>query len=153
MCWTTKSRINAIKRIAYKDIPVHKIVLKKSDNSFLSAYEHFPYEIGEEYKLEEPLVLYPCSIFGIKSFRATGGFHSYGKDVNIEKNPYSNGIVTKYGKIILDFLSNKNEDGEHIVIDCIIPKDSSYYVNEKGEYVSDAIRITGISNDYQIIEV
>lgn len=145
MCWTSHNYKHPVKIIADEDIKVFKIV----NRNLTSVYEDFQYEIEREYKLMEPIVLEIGSTAGM--WLINKGFHSYCfETVKIYVDYYSNifshetiqeiSIYTKFGrndKFVGDI-------GKYIIAECIIPKGSTYYINEFGEIVSDKISITGI---------
>lgn len=125
MCWISKTI--PIKNIAEKDIICYKvfyirdIILEQNKiQKIYSQYRHFPYI---PYKKQKYINLEIEN--NIIEKRITFGYHSYG---TLERAQY---VVYN-----LFFKSNYN------IIECIIPKDSEYYVNNYQEIVSSNIIVT-----------
>lgn len=130
MCWISKSA--PIKLIAEKDIPVFKIVEKTNQGrNYWSIYYERLYHLGEK-------VTSKIEIRDI--YKIERGLHSYIPEV----------------KLILcgDYLSIKDLRGWYVdgfslslfnlaKMNCIIPKGSEYYVNERGEVVSNQLKVIG----------
>lgn len=141
-----------VEKVAERDIPVRKVVVRASEGSYRSLYRHVGYDRNVMYNLREPLcvVLYSGSTHYINE-----GFHSYGERVDILVSPVmcncgQKGMkfAAEYKGFILDcgvFTLSEINDGTLEIIDCIIPEGSRYYVNERNEYVSDSILIVGKS--------
>lgn len=127
MCWISKE---CIKQIAEEDIPVFKIVC----NDKCSLYRIFPYEENTEYSLEKDIDVHENVIM---NFFINEGFHSYCKKCEIRiTDTYSEGffqVINLIGTILLC-------DGYHLILECLIPKGATYYINEKGECVSDKLK-------------
>lgn len=137
MCWITGYK--PIKQTAEEDIPVFKIMDYKKDE-LRSFYMGFKYEIGKLYvgDIEDP-----------KKTRYGGyiqvAFHSYSNKCKII---LENAILTittpDHFNIQSEVLSNRNNRDNVLKVNCIIPKGSSYYINENEEYVSDKIKIISV---------
>lgn len=113
--------------IAEQDICVYKIV--RSINDFLcsSAMQNFQYQYKILYTQEEPILVQP----GYRtSYRIEKGFHSYKTYFKAKKAFYKFSECSLYN--------------DTIIVECIIPKDSTFYKNEKDEIVSDRIIINRI---------
>ena len=126
MCfYIEKTGINSRPRIADKDIQCYKVVYAGStDNIIVSKHHKYVYEINRLYKLNHELRPYtsPKSLSNISSIDE--GFHSYTKLRVV--------LDTDYYKLMT-------------IVKCIIPKGSTYYLNNKDEeYVSDQIIIKEI---------
>lgn len=130
MCWVTKE-VSIKSKVAEEDIPVFKIVKK----DLQAYYQEFQYSIGEVFKTEMSVPMYsPLKLGYINE-----GFHSYSsKKCDIEAierykftEPY---ISVFYGKYRLDSYMDA------CILECVIPKGSIYYLNHKGEYVSNKIK-------------
>lgn len=119
MCLITN---NLHKYIAEKDIVCYKIVNLR-DNKIISYWYDFIYELNKKYTIP---VLQP--IFRKNgNIRIEKGFHSY-------RNLY----IAKY-YICYDMFNLLPE----IIVKCIVPKGSEYYINSK-EMVSNQIIIVEI---------
>lgn len=141
MCWTTKIHPQELK--ANRDIDVFKICSISPDNKVFSVYW------GKQYKLNTAYVL-PIELeVETKVMKLIGGeirtisysiyqaFHSYSP--SCRKVVYPGSITIWHDITFLDSYS----------VDCVevlgfIPKGSTYYINEWGEYVSNAICLTEI---------
>lgn len=123
MCWISKSKTMPIKNIAEKDIICYKvfhiqnIIFDKSKiQKLYSEYMNFlyiPYKKQEHINLKIENYIYDK--------RITFGYHSYS---TLEKVLYG--------------IHNSN----YTIVECIIPKDSEYYVNSRQEIVSSDIIVT-----------
>ena len=121
MCWVSKTK--PIKNIAEKDIICYKvfhiqnIIFDKSKiQKLYSEYMNFlyiPYKKQEHINLKIENYIYDK--------RITFGYHSYS---TIESALYG--------------IHNSN----YTIVECIIPKDSEYYVNSRQEIVSSDIIVT-----------
>ena len=124
MCWVSKTK--PIKNIAEKDIICYKvfhiqnIIFEQFDKSKIqklySEYMNFlyiPYKKQEHINLKIENYIYDK--------RITFGYHSYS---TLERALYG--------------IYNSN----YTIVECIIPKDSEYYVNSRQEIVSSDIIVT-----------
>lgn len=125
MCWTSQAK--PIKNIAEKDIICYKvfyirdIILEQNKiQKIYSQYIHFPYI---PYKKQEHINLEIENYTTDK--RIIFGYHSYG---TLERAQY----------VVYNLLHKSNYN----IIECIIPKDSEYYVNYYQEIVSSNIIVT-----------
>lgn len=135
MCWTSYHNPEIHK--AEKDISCYKIVNRNLTSFY---YTDFPYKLNEIHitELDAPK-------FNTFNFIISKGFHSYSPNqCKIEyykrKNKpglYIGSIYTIYSKkAILDSLPANDT----VILECVIPKDSLYYINEHGEIVSNRIK-------------
>ena len=123
MCWVSKSKTMPIKNIAEKDIICYKIFHiqniifdKWKIQKLYSEYMNFlyiPYKKQEHINLKIENYIYDK--------RITFGYHSYS---TLERALYG--------------IHNSN----YTIVECIIPKDSEYYVNSRQEIVSSNIIVT-----------
>ena len=125
MCWTSK--YPPIRRSTPTSLIVYKVVVYISSSRCRSFIMWFDYIYKHEYietylNIEEPKDIY---IYRWKIYR---GFHSF---VSLDK------AVEEYKKASLG-------DRRIALVECIIPKDSTFYKNENGEIVSDRIIINRI---------
>jgi len=129
MCWTSV-KIPKLK-VAKYNIPVFKVMsLTSKADTLSSIYMGFNYEIGKEYTSTIG------EVFGSPVYCIDEGFHSYSLGCT----------VSAIGKLTMVFASKTVHQldvygSETILVKCIIPKGSSYYLNENGEYVSNKIKL------------
>lgn len=118
---------------------VFKIVLvNKETNEIRSYFQGKVYEVGKEYSEEQGIRI--SFIDGV--MKIDKGLHCYSRylttdtrnmvsflavDVKLNDGSYVNYYALNYAK---------HELGK---LECIIPKDTTYYLNEKGEIVTDKI--------------
>lgn len=147
MCWlkqtdTASPLPEAL--IAEYDIPIFKICHRDKYGTIRSYYNCFLYTLGVLYKLEDKLEIDKTGIDIGGKIRLylyiTKGFHSYSKECKIDVDIYYN--------IILELLNKCQEYYPNcsyypriatIVVEGHISKGASYYINDRGEYVSDRI--------------
>lgn len=123
MCWTSK--YPPIRRSAPTSLIVYKVVVYISPSRCRSFVMWFDYIYKHEYiepylNIEEFKDIYRWKIYR--------GFHSF---VSLDK------AVEEYKKASL-------RNRRIALVECIIPKDSTFYKNEIGEIVSDRIIINRI---------
>jgi len=134
MCFTSR---NTTKYIAEEDIVCYKIVRKHGYNSFLSYYTYFKYYLNILYTMKD------CKYELI--------LEHYRQYIPIQHTLDSNEMYIIYGDpgIIIyagyhSYISYEmcymNIRFNSYVVKCIIPKGSTYYMNED-EYVSNQIII------------
>lgn len=123
MCWSSK--YSPIKRSAPTSLIVYKVVVYISPSRCRSFSMWFNYIYKHEY-IE--LNLNIEELEDIYRWRIYRGFHSF---VSLDK------AVEEYKKASL-------RDRRITLVECIIPKDSTFYKNEKDEIVSDRIIINRI---------
>lgn len=142
MCWTTRIQPQELK--ANRDIDIFKICSISPDKlKVFSVYW------GKEYKLNIVYVL-PIELeVEAKTMKFIGGeirttsysiyqaFHSYSPSC---KKVVDEGSITIWHDT--SFLDSYSVDCVEVV--GFIPKGSTYYINEWGEYVSNAICLTEI---------
>lgn len=147
MCWTSK---NAISKIADKDIECFKLVLQDENNTIYSFYNEFVYELNKLYKTKINILKYNNNKFT----DILEGFHSYSNKVkyyNKVNNIIKLYIVINNARINLtntyckySYILTKDKPAKLVIANCIIPKGSTYYVNEHEEIVSNQIIIKSI---------
>lgn len=75
---------------------------------------------------------------------ANGGFHSYSVRKKLQIVPFEFGYDYAF---IRDNKTKMRYVGDNIcIMECVIPKGSKYLLNEWGEYVSDCIKVTDLSD-------
>lgn len=139
MCWTTNIPSHKEPLIADKDIHVKKVVRKRSDDTIHSAYQGCKYKLGEVMEVDNMTFYWYGSYLYVYE-----GFHSYHEDTSIYLTSTSarlDWILFVFSGISgwkLDYFGFTSE-GCYMEMHCIIPKGSTYYVNEHGEYVSNKL--------------
>ena len=153
MCWRT-NHIDIIKKgclVAEEDIPCYKI-LKDRHDDLESIYYSFQYKFNTEYENDVNFDdEYSAAKLADKINNHWGymvevneGFHSYSYELTETKRIGINQIkiFRKDNKNLLDWYENKFN--LLVKVNCIIPKGSKYLLNEKGEYVSNKIKIIDV---------
>lgn len=123
MCWLSK--YPPIRRSAPTSLIVYKVVVYISPSRCRSFVMWFDYIYKHEY-IEPYLNIEEFK--DIHRWKIYRGFHSF---VSLDK------AVEEYKKVSLG-------DRRIALVECIIPKDSTFYKNEIGEIVSDRIIINRI---------
>lgn len=123
MCWTSK--YPPIRRSAPTSLIVYKVVVYISPSRCRSFVMWFDYIYKHEY-IEPYLNIEEFK--DIHRWKIYRGFHSF---VSLDK------VVEEYKKAAL-------RNRRIALVECIIPKDSTFYKNEIGEIVSDRIIINRI---------
>lgn len=134
MCWI--GNYKNLKKTE-KDIPVFKILYRysKTSTTLLSVYQDFPYVLNRKV----------ISKIEVESWRSANiceiskAIHSYSPELvyailHREYIYYLNDL--NHPDEYLDAFST---DGPFVRVNGIIPKGSTYAINDKGEYVSDSI--------------
>ena len=134
MCWIGRKDN---KQVAKRDFYVYKIGLVLS-NTFISLFQKHIYRIKRSNLI---ISLKPvennCGTIEIEN-----GYHSY-KEVAIEfcQNPYTRDIYL--GDAINGFVDELSLYSHLYLGTFIVPKNSEYYINNRGEIVSSNIIYTG----------
>ena len=139
MCWETKKHIKP--HVADKDLHVYKICLRQYNDGALPYY--YPtrvfYEEGKTYAADhfvEPQPLHYDFVY----MEIHHGMHSYSCKRQIklyEKIPCTICSYFDGGS----YLGNYNIKLNLLLALCSIPKGTTYYLNENGEYVSEFIKM------------
>jgi hypothetical protein len=141
MCWYSSNKEDFEPKVATEDIPVIKVVLKEESDKYISVYYAHPYQVGD--MCESSIVIEGDDY----ETRISQGLHSYSKDVVLSRRklgdtswkPSSRLYIDSPDHIwVLDSFVLKEDMAK---LNCIIPKDSVYYVNECGEYVSNRLKV------------
>lgn len=125
MCWSSK--YPPIRRSAPTSLIVYKVVAYISPSRCRSSVMWFNYIYKHEY-IEPYLNIEELGDIYIYRWKIHRGFHSF---VSLDK------AVEEYKKALLG-------DRRIALVECIIPKDSTFYKNENGEIVSDRIIINRV---------
>lgn len=139
MCWTTYKFPK--RRKAKKDVPIFK-VLRKHQRAFF--YPEFEYTLGKKYKttkmknylsiLYEYYILKHSVTILKRSVTIHKAFHSYSGDLRLDITESDATIHLKNGRFEI-----YHDYEQPVVAYGVIPKGATYYVNEKGEIVSNEI--------------
>lgn len=129
MCWISDKL--PVRRVARKDTYVYKIVVG-GNTGCTSAVRNLYYEYNKIYTQEKPINVMLLKLS--KQWMIEKGFHSY-KTYSKAKEEYYK----------LDF-------PYYTIVQCIIPKGSTFYENENGEIVSDSIVISNSFRNYVVYE-
>ena len=135
MCWVGVFRLQE----AQKDIEVYKVVIK-DNKCYRSAYRNFPYIKGQTYhsKIISGRRSILCSVYT--------AIHSYSKElteVNFNEKPGYRELVIS-NKITyrrIDYFTNSENFPEFVIMPCIIPIGAKYCINNRGEIISDTLKI------------
>lgn len=155
MCWKTKKLELATAKTANKPIRTFKVCRKTEDENFsVSYYRTCLYEVGKTYSVDmETPETYDCLRYGVHN-----GFHSYNPDkVSVRATHDYNefNIPSDLPLFNLDLIEIFSENGIRLDyfcvikesltrMECTIPEGATYYENEYGEIVSDAIVVNSI---------
>ena len=154
MCWKTKYAHYSKPKFAEQDTKVFKVCLKDVATNSINPYYHYKcikYEIGKSYDLVgciTPFEDFLCNVTYIEY-----GFHSYNSETcNCHHPtlclPYETDIKSK--SFIVEHcdgtkkLYDKPVGYVPVIVECSIPKDTIYYENERGEIVSEHLKIEKI---------
>lgn len=148
MCWTSETK--PLIKTAEENIPIFKMCVYYSNYAVGAYYRKHKYELKREYVCddafnEEPERRnYPS---GMLEYLIRKGFHSYDPNtVNVKNGEYyatyhvREGIKQCIGAYPKYYLA----DRRLVRVNGYIPKGTRYYLNEKGEYVSEGIVLTDI---------
>jgi hypothetical protein len=148
MCWNGDNR----PIVSKKDIPVFKIGLqKKSSKKIYSYFQFMEYELGMTYKSNINIIDYD-RWFRPDFISILEGLHSYSMDVDVVKygGLYIKTVIKRNGndKLLERYSINKIDEYNLVIMDCIVPKGATYYINEDGEVVSNLIKFVKINQKY-----
>ena len=136
MCWRTTDPPQL--KVAQEDIISYKIVRLNANNGTYDAiYYPFHYipDVLEEGKLEIERKSWGTEI--------NIAFHSYSEKPIFQFIQF--GIIIKHPKMDVSlgcFPLESVLDDNHVIVKCIMPEGTKYYVNDFGEIASDRIILT-----------
>ena len=131
MCWITNKK--AVCQLATKNIEIFKIMIFNSSNTVVSYYQEFKYKLNKAYDTKELEVIYSHDYDYGEIYE---GFHSYASDCTVRKG----NVISVWNDV--NFLDSYNIYS--VIVKGYIPVGAHYYLNERGEYVSDEIYLTEI---------
>lgn len=138
MCWATSNSNNFIRNVADNDLTVYKVV-KIVNGTIISYFQDYNYEFNKLYKTTLNTNIVPYN--GVDLLYIDRGFHSYLVNKDLIKwmhfEPYTE-IVFGTDSYVLDFFTK--------IIECTIPKNSIYFINEFKDVVSNKIILNRIIN-------
>lgn len=143
VCWTYSKKLGyPQKSIAKSDIITYKI-MRRDNGTFSSYFYFYGYKPGTEYMIEDEIKIDETRT----KYIVEEGFHSYNGKCLIRTNcvdrSFSLHSYNLNRSCTIWSILRTTEDCDIIVTECLIPKGSVYYENDKGEIVSDKIMITG----------
>ena len=150
MCWIG---LLENRRIATEDIPIYKIMIK-GNGCFSSYFWHSKY-IKNEIR-QSPIIIDNEFEGKEKEIKVNVALHSYSiEHTFIEKAYKEDPKFDNYTCIYIRDSSNKNtlefyDDDHLIVVKGYIPKDSVYYINNRGEIVSNQLVMTKICSEKEL---
>lgn len=141
MCWISYDKPEV--KTAEEDIPVVKMLIKEGDRLY-SPVMGMGYILNIEYFQQ-----YLNLVEENDKYNITKGFHSMSSNIRIEKK-YLSFFDTTY----LQFWSRKNNKlvwyfpikKECVLARCIIPKGSTYCINDNDEYASTSIKVISVED-------
>ena len=146
MCWAERLE-NVNIQIADKDIEVYKVVYKADKKSCKSCVRGFMYEANTLYKMPTIQInkSYIHRMYGVISMiYIQEAYHSYTKIQYTFSRIYEKDSIYEGKRIIFgNQLRSIILDNPYYVATFVIPKDSQYAINWKGEIVSNQIIYTG----------
>ena len=126
--------------VAEKDIEAFKVVYcTDTPGLFSSTYYDYPYEVGKEYesKVNYDYDKEDCT------YNVHDGLHSY-KEGMVQCINVGNMVLYICNKEDITPLDNFFVFSKQLaVLHCVIPKGANYLQNDKGELVSDKLRVVG----------
>jgi hypothetical protein len=142
MCWLSNKK--PIAKIAKRDIPVKKVIYTDG-TAYFNSFNYKTRKVIPKVKIE---VEKETDIFGRSFYTIESGYHSYSSKCVIIKEEYNNLeskqciLVFGYNGFPLQVYYERQQKFRKVTIqNFIIPKGTKYYINKRGEYVSELIKI------------
>lgn len=136
MCWIGRTTKEVKSIFAKEDVFVYKILKRNIFNgSLTSPYKEMPYEVGKTYEQ------------GINSFHNGTGFaieeglHFYDGDCIVRNYGGYVDIYSRNTERNIDWFPNHSCEYRITICKCRIPEGTKYYINERGEIVTEKIEI------------
>lgn len=149
MCWISYKPWQ--QEVATRDIECFKIC-ELIDNKIYSLYQGFEYQLNTTYKAK---LIFSKSIVvktgKVISYEITEGIHSYSTECKLKRAFASDTEECKVA--FLNIIKNEffldsiclNLHPNAVLVKCIIPEGSIYFINEDDEIVSNQIILTKIA--------
>ena len=153
MCWTTYKEELATPRTADKGIKVFKVCRPTDDPNCAEPYyfNHYgDYKVGKTYFIYADVFVRQIKQPNLQTYyEIDRGYHSYNPEkINVSVDESATTFLRNGA---MNYSITCNDNGAYIdyfflkrnlvKVDCTIPKGATYYENEKGEIVSNSIRI------------
>ena len=142
MCWKSDRQIPM--KVANENIPIYKILLLCYDPEYgdkerlYSIYCGFHYELDKTYRIEGTFNLLKIKSEYIKNT----GFHSYNPEMTFPHRTISYAIEIRHKEKL--YVLDRILERWCLSVAGYIPKGAFYYLNDKGEYVSNQICLTQV---------
>ena len=158
MCWIGNK---TDKKKARRDIKTYKVlnVYKLDENVLMSPRQQFQYTIGQTYNarihqesINRPVLGKIRFEYGIHCYSENCTFKRFGGDPNDPKTKRYCSIATRLTHYQKDYETGavhtylKDSYYYPAVFECTIPKGTTYYENEAGEIVTEALTIDKYTN-------
>jgi hypothetical protein len=137
MCLAVKKGTRV--KTAKEDIVVYKL-LAEDDNIYKSPYQHVEWKIGETKEEEIQVEKEERCFFDDKDETDNGLCNYYITESDKNKFTFYSKGLHSVGSIERAKVSQR----DHIIVKCIIPKNSKYYHNVSDLYVSNKLTIVEI---------
>lgn len=148
MCWISFKPWK--QEVATRDIECFKIC-ELIDNKICSLYQGFEYQLNTAYKAK--LIFNKSTVVKtgkVLSYEITEGIHSYSTKCKLKRAFVSD---EKCKVEFLNIIKNEffldsiclNLHPNAVLVKCIIPEGSIYFINECGEIVSNQIILTKVA--------
>lgn len=139
MCWITGEEKYLKIKTAEKDIKVKKLLERDPQGNLSSPFFEFDWKIGKTHvsSIDKPRL---CLNMITTCWQINMGLHS-SKHIIMTKHWVYCYSTWWFIPVNVKLLSARPRDVNYEIHEAIIPKDSQYYVNESGEYVSDKLII------------
>lgn len=144
MCWISHSYTTL--KVAPHDIPVFKIC-RRIRNRIVPYYQYFNLEYLEGKTYVKKGKIQIENFYG--SFCVDEGFHSY--RIGMRKLAIDTEALLVNG--VIPAITSSYSKGNSVIALCIIPKDSTYVINNIGEYVSDGLKVVRFLDDYTFSDI
>lgn len=145
MCWVSNNPV--IFEIAEQDIKTFKVMAIDDNNNLRSYFFYSIYSIG---KIKPRVTLHTQSSSNSCTHFIHRGYHSYHRNIECkycfdirEGGVVSVGNLERYHLSFVIYSYPKL-----CIVECTIPKGTKYCLNERGEYVSEQIRVDKILEEY-----
>ena len=142
MCWTTYKKENLQKKTAKTDIKVIKILLKTADETFVSPYRLTEYRLDEVHcsEIGRPYQYYSDNIWSISE-----GLHSYSPSgISLAEDTDSLAIRITPRNDAANTLDYWHHFSNAVIMEGVIPLGGEYYENERGEIVSNGLKVVSV---------